>query len=191
MVARAVFLDRDGTINEEVGYLRSPSQVRLLAGAGEAVRLLKEAGWRVIIITNQSGIARGFIDDHILESIHTRLAEQLQDCGAAVDDILFCPHHPDDQCGCRKPETGLLDLARSRFDIDLTASWVVGDKAIDVELGKKAGCRTALVLTGYGPDQLRIANSPDLVAQDLREAAERIVQDVQSDARSVGEPDPE
>jgi histidinol-phosphate phosphatase family protein len=176
-MARAVFLDRDGTINEEVGYLRDPNLVRLLPGDGEAVRLLREAGWRVIVVTNQSAIARGYLDLQTLHAINSRLIAELQRWGATVDDILYCPHHPDDRCRCRKPNTGLIELAKSRFDIDLPASWVIGDQASDIQLGRNAGCRTILVLTGHGEENQNRANNPDLVVRDLREAAQRILRD--------------
>ncbi len=176
---RAVLMDRDGVLNEEVGYLRDPADLRLLSGAGEAVRLLNEAGIPVILVTNQSAIARGYLTVAGLDEIHRELGRQLAACGAHLDGIYYCPHHPDDGCSCRKPEPGLLKQAAAEHDLDLSRSFVVGDKGSDLEAGRRVGCRTVLVLTGYGQDesagQRRSVHPPDFIACDLLEAVRWIL----------------
>ncbi|MBI3977220.1 MAG: D-glycero-beta-D-manno-heptose-7-phosphate kinase [Chloroflexi bacterium] len=171
---RAVFLDRDGTINEDVRYLSRPEHFRLLPGAGEAIRLFNEAGWIVVVVTNQSAIARGLLDEPTLGLIHRRMVHELAAAGARVDAIFYCPHHPDDGCDCRKPRVGLIRQAQQRFDLDLSACWVVGDMPSDVELGRRAGCRTALVLGRMDAD--RVSDQPPTVlASDLLGAARHIL----------------
>jgi D-glycero-D-manno-heptose 1,7-bisphosphate phosphatase len=152
-----LFLDRDGTINTEVDFLRTPDEVHLLPGAARAIREANEAKLPVVVMTNQSGIARGYLTEDDLARVHNRLRELLAAEGAHVDAIEYCPHHPtagrppyDVECDCRKPGTGMLRRAADRLGIDLAASFVVGDRCVDMEAGTRAGCRTVLVLTGYG-----------------------------------------
>jgi histidinol-phosphate phosphatase family protein len=175
MTRRAVFLDRDGTINEEVNYLSDISQVKILPKSAEAIKLLNEHGFIIIIITNQSGVARGYFSEKTLKEIHNHLKSELQKDGAAVDAIYFCPHHPDDGCGCRKPTLGLIKKAVEDWNINLTSSFMVGDKLVDVETGKRAGCQTVLVLTGYGEKEAKEMEKsdthPDHIAKDLYQAA--------------------
>ena len=175
---RAVFLDRDGTVNVEVGYIRSRHDIQLIPGAAAAVRALNQADWLVIVITNQSGVGRGYLTAEELAAAHATLLEQVAAEGARIDAIFHCPHLPDDGCVCRKPEVALIRQAEQEFGIDLTASWVIGDKATDLELGRNAGCRAALVLTGYGLDSLGTIQpeQADLVAPDLFEAVRRILE---------------
>jgi len=149
---RAVFLDRDGVLIEDVGYLSEPGAVALLPGAAEAVAALRDAGWRVVVITNQSGVARGMLTEARLAEIHARLRELLAVEGAEIDGLYYCPHHPDGDveayrrsCDCRKPAPGLLRAAARELEIGLSASWMVGDKASDIAAGAAAGCRTVLV----------------------------------------------
>jgi len=178
LASRAVFLDRDGTINEEVNYLRQPEDLRLLPGAALAIRRLKEQGWLVIVITNQSGVARGYYTEGDVAAIHARLQADLAQAGSGVDAIYYCPHHPDAACACRKPGTRLFEQAARDFDLDLAASYVVGDKQSDLLPGKRLGCGTILVLTGYGRSELALAEQqgwqPDYVADDLYKAAQWI-----------------
>ena len=178
MANRAVFLDRDGTINEEVNYLRQPEDFRLLPGAALAIRLLREQGWLVIVITNQSGVARGYYTEGDVAAMHARLRADLAQAGSAVDAIYYCPHHPDAACACRKPGTLLFEQAARDFDLDLAASYVVGDKQSDLLPGQRLGCGTVLVLTGYGRRELALADQqgwqPDYVAADLYQAAQWI-----------------
>lgn len=153
----AVFLDRDGTLNEEVNYVRTPDDLHLIAGAGEAVRKLNNRGLVICVISNQSGVARGFLEEKDLVPIHAKLEEDLARSGASIDKIYYCPHHPtegippyDVVCECRKPKTGMLERGAAEFGIDPGDSFVVGDSMVDMQAGNAAGAKTVLVLTGYG-----------------------------------------
>jgi D-glycero-D-manno-heptose 1,7-bisphosphate phosphatase len=153
----AVFLDRDGTLIEEVNYLAHPDQVRLFAGAADAVRTLNARGVPVVVVTNQAGVARGYFPEARIAEVHARLDELLAAAGARVDGYYACPHHPDaaDEryrvaCGCRKPSPGLLRRAETELRLDLSRSCMIGDKESDLEAGARAGCRPILVRTGYG-----------------------------------------
>lgn len=157
MPREAVFLDRDGTLIEEVHYLADPDQVRLIPGAAEAVRALNGAGALVIVVTNQAGVARGYFPESRVAEVHERLSRLLAERGAKVDAYYHCPHHPTEgagayrgECACRKPKPGMLLTAARDFDIDLARSWMIGDKACDAGAGAAAGCRTLLVRTGHG-----------------------------------------
>ena len=147
---RIVLIDRDGTINVERNYLSDPAQIELLPGAAEGIRLLRELGLPVVVVTNQSGIGRGYFNLKRLEEIHKRLQKALKEQGAKVDAIYFCPHTPEDQCGCRKPSTGMADKAAKDFNADLSKSFVIGDNVCDIEIGKNIGATTILVRTGHG-----------------------------------------
>jgi D-glycero-D-manno-heptose 1,7-bisphosphate phosphatase len=157
----AVFIDRDGTINEDVGYLSSPDDLVIYPWASEAIRLINKAGLKAIVVTNQSGIARGLLSEADLELIHRRLREELSRQGAHIDGIYFCPHHPQIgnekyrmQCDCRKPAAGMLRVAAEEHRVDFNRSWLIGDKASDLESAARVGARAILVLTGYGPRTL-------------------------------------
>lgn len=169
----SVFLDRDGTVNVEVDYLDDPDDLRLIQGAGRAIRLLNEAGFYVILVTNQSAIGRGLFSTARLAEIHDELVRRLAAYDAQLDAIYICPHRPDEGCACRKPEPGLLQRAAKEHSLDLSRCFVVGDKASDLEAGRRVGCRTVLVLTGYGAEQRAACEAstlPDFVARDLSEA---------------------
>jgi len=174
----AVFLDRDGTICVLVEYMDDPDQVQLIPGAGEAIKRLNELGFLVVMITNQSALARGYFTEEVLDAIHERLARVLEKEGARIDAIYFCPHHPDDKCSCRKPQPGLVLTASKELKIDLGRSFMVGDKIDDVKAGKKAGCKGILVLTGYGAGELALRekwdSQPDHIADNLQGAEEWI-----------------
>lgn len=175
-----VFLDRDGTINEEVGYLNHLSRFRLIPRAAEGIRLLKEAGFAVVVVTNQSGIARGFFPASLVEEVHALMREKLAEEGAHLDGIYFCPHHPEEGCPCRKPKPGLVEQAARDLDLDLNRAFVVGDRYTDLLLARNIGARGVLVLTGYGRGELtyylpKLGLKPDLVAEDLFEAARKIL----------------
>ncbi len=180
-VRPAVFLDRDGTLVVEKGYLCRPGDVELIPGVGRALRELAEAGFLRVVVTNQSGVARGYFGRHAVAEVHEAIRRLLRARGADVDAWYVCPHHPafTGPCGCRKPETGLLDRAARDLGIDLARSWVVGDKVSDVELARRAGCRAALVRTGYGRrTEAELAASgrlPEVVADHLEEAVKRIL----------------
>ncbi len=144
---RAVFLDRDGTIARDVHYCRRSEDFEILPTVPEAIRLLNENGFKVVVITNQSGIARGYFTEETLAQIHQKMADELAKYGAWVDAIYYCPHHPDDGCQCRKPKTALFLKAAGEHNIDLKSSYVVGDMQMDIDAGKALGCKTVLVTT--------------------------------------------
>ena len=176
----AVFLDRDGTISEEVGYLNHVSRFRIFPFAPGAIRLLNSAKLAVIVVTNQSGLARGYFPESLVRTVHELMTEQLAAAGAHLDAIYYCPHASGDGCGCRKPRIGLLERASQEHGLDLRRSFVVGDRYDDIELAHRAGCRGVLLRTGYGEGELAWhaatwPAAPDFVARDLAEGAEWIV----------------
>lgn len=186
MRRRAVFLDRDGTMIEDVGYLSRVEDVRWFPCTADVIRLLNREGFLVCVTTNQAGIARGFYTEATLEDIHARMAATLDASGARVDGWFYCPHHPEasvpryrSACGCRKPAPGLIRQACERFDIDLAQSFVIGDKAADLGAARQAGARGILVRTGYGEALWRAHgdNVPDAahVAMDLMAAASWVI----------------
>jgi D-glycero-D-manno-heptose 1,7-bisphosphate phosphatase len=181
----AVFLDRDGVINEEMGYINHLSRFRLLPQAVPAIRRLNAAGLKVVMVTNQSGAARGYFPASLVEEIHTLLQKTLAAGGAHLDGVYACLHGPDEGCACRKPKPTLIEQAARDLDLDLSHSYLVGDRYKDIETAANAGVKGILVLTGYGQgeyDYLRAAQpvQPVLVAPDLEAAAEWILQDINS-----------
>ena len=157
---RAVFLDRDGTIIEEVGYLDRPERVELFPWTIDAVRVLNRAGLAVVLVSNQSGVARGFFTEAVVDAVHQRMADLLNEGGARIDAYYYCPHHPDGKvpryaqpCDCRKPGRGLVDRAVQELGIDPAKSFVVGDRWLDVALGRAVGAQSVLVRTGYGSSE--------------------------------------
>lgn len=176
MSERFAILDRDGTINEEVGYVLHPAEMKLLPGSAEAIRRLRELGLGVVVVTNQSPIGRGLLTEQRLGDIHDRLRDLLADEGASLDDIEFCPHTPEDGCACRKPGTEMVERAARALDFDPARSFVVGDHAGDMRLGNAVGAKTILVLTGHGSEECDdAAPFADHVADDLL-GATRIVE---------------
>jgi len=179
-----IFLDRDGTINQEVDYLRSPDDLHLLEGAAAGIRELNQCGCRVFVITNQSGIARGLLTEQQLDAIHQKLRTELKAENAYLDAIYYCPHHPEGnppyrmECDCRKPNTGMIDRAIKEFQIDTGQSFVVGDRLLDIQTGKNVGAQTILVLTGYGKQELQYCRDHnvqiDFVAENLYDAVTHI-----------------
>jgi len=182
MKNRAIFLDRDGTLNDEVGFITDPIQFRLYDFAAEAVRLINERGWRAIVVTNQSGIARGFYDEALLARIHDQMVSSLETAGARIDAIYFCPHHPEAGsppyrviCDCRKPEPGMIERAAREFDLRLPDCFVIGDRYSDVALAHAANARGVLLLSGHGQieyenDRDAWPRGPDHVAKNLLDA---------------------
>jgi histidinol-phosphate phosphatase family protein len=170
MAESAVFLDRDGTMNKDVPYCSRPEDFHLFPGTARAVRLLNEHGYKVIVITNQSGIARGYFTEEMLGSIHQEMLNQLAKENARIDAIYYCPHHPDDNCECRKPKPKMILQAATEHDIDLRRSFMVGDKPLDVALGQNAGCRTVLIPSDPADTESEPC-SPDYIAPDLYKAA--------------------
>ncbi|HEX8458407.1 MAG TPA: HAD family hydrolase [Pyrinomonadaceae bacterium] len=183
---RAVFIDRDGTISEEVGYVNHPTRYRVFPYAAEAVRRLNEAGWLAVLVTNQAGVARGYFTEDVIGAVHALLAEELARGGARLDAVYYCPHHPTVgeppyrfDCDCRKPRPGLIRRAADDLSIDVSRSWMVGDRYSDTELARNAGARAALVLSGYGRGEWEYQRAawrhkPDLVAENLLEAVRTI-----------------
>jgi D-glycero-D-manno-heptose 1,7-bisphosphate phosphatase len=169
---RFVVLDRDGTVIVERHYLSAPEQVDLIPGVANGLQQLREMGLGLVLITNQSGLGRGFFDESRLDAIHERLRELLRAEGIYLDGIYVCPHKPEDDCLCRKPKTGLLDLAARELGFDRQTSFVIGDKPCDIELGQRAGATTLLVLTGYGTQALiERTITADYTVASLSEAA--------------------
>ncbi len=182
----AVFLDRDGTINEEVGYLSSLEKLRIFPNSFEAIRLINESNMLAVVITNQSGVARGYFDEDFVRSIHLRINEFLQEKGGCIDRFYFCPHHPTEgkgrylkSCDCRKPEPGMLIRASEELDIDLSRSYMVGDTAKDIELAERVGAKGILVKTGYGKDVMFSDIRPVYITEDILDAVKWIMKDRQ------------
>lgn len=178
----AIFMDRDGTINEEVGYLSRLEQLKLYPGASKAIRMINEAGMKAVVVTNQSGVARGFFTEAFVDTVHRRINEMLRTDGAHIDGFYYCPHHPDGQepynkvCDCRKPATGLLVQASEELDINLTRSWIIGDTLKDIDAGKKAGVRGILVKTGYGQN-IVVTDNPVHIAENILDAVQWIMRE--------------
>ena len=172
---KAAFIDRDGTINANIGYIDNPDSFKMHSGVAEGIKLLNKDGFKVIIITNQSGIARGFFSEETLDKIHDKMKTELSDKGAKIDAIYYCPHHPDDKCDCRKPEAGLLEKAIRDFDIDIDESFIIGDRMLDVEAGHKVGIKTVLVPENKEKVAIEMKNSrvdPDFICDDFITGAE-------------------
>jgi histidinol-phosphate phosphatase family protein len=170
----------------DVKYCDNPDLVQLLPGAAEGLRSLKRAGFRIVIVTNQSGIGRGYFDVQTLEKIHDRLRSELRKKGADYDAIYYCPHTPEDDCNCRKPKPGLFLKAASELNIDLALSYTLGDRNLDVEAGRAAGTRTILVSNNsrrLGPE---LGSTPDFVVGDLHEAANVIISSVKAPSAKTG-----
>jgi D-glycero-D-manno-heptose 1,7-bisphosphate phosphatase len=185
MTGRFVLLDRDGTINQEVDHLDRVDQVALIPGAAEAMRRLSSAGLGLVVLTNQANVARGLLPADRLEEIHARLTRLLSDEGVRLDGLYVCPHAPEDGCDCRKPKAGLALRAATDHGFRLDDSFVVGDHAADMGLGRAIGAVTILVRTGHGEDELKTGAGAqaDHVVADLSEAAGVVLDSVVSEVR--------
>ena len=178
---RAVFLDRDGTINIEKEYLYLAKDFEFIPGVVEAIQLLNQAGVMVVVVTNQSGVARGYYTEDDVVNLHRHIARELELSGVHIDAWLFCPHHPTGrgsyalQCNCRKPLPGMLHEAAERYDINLEESTMIGDKQADIEAGQAAGCHTILVRTGYGASEEQKLESETVVCDDLLSAVKYLL----------------
>ncbi|NVM34393.1 MAG: D-glycero-beta-D-manno-heptose 1,7-bisphosphate 7-phosphatase [Candidatus Lokiarchaeota archaeon] len=172
---KAIFLDRDGVINKEVSYLSDPENFEFIEGSIEALKILKQKKFLLIIITNQAGIARGFFTEETLTAIHDKMNYILKKNNIQLDDIYYCPHHPKftGSCDCRKPNPGMILKAQFKHNIDLTKSYMVGDTLNDIQTGIVARCKTVLVLTGYGNEEQKKIGiiTPDMIFKNLREFA--------------------
>jgi len=187
-VRPTVFLDRDGTINEQLGYINHISRFVLLPGVGQAMSLLNKNNYIVVVTSNQSGVARGYFPIELVKETNELMKRELTEDDAYVDGIYFCPHHPDGllpeysrECTCRKPDTGLIKKARSELDIDMKRSYVIGDRWLDIEFAHNANLPGILVLTGYGKGELENIvpyekTKPIFVAEDLLRAARWILE---------------
>lgn len=181
---KAVFLDRDGTINVEKNYLYRPEDFEFITNAPEAIALLNRHDYLVIVVSNQAGVARGYYGEDDVRALHCYLNEELKQYGAHIDAFYYCPHHPEAgigkykvQCHCRKPETGMLEQACRDFPIDATASWMIGDNRGDILAGNRFGLKTVLVKTGYGRRLIEEGfDSSDYTAEDLFAAANMILE---------------
>lgn len=183
----AVFVDRDGTINEQMGYINHVSRFTFLPGTAEAIKLLNIHRFLVIVISNQSGVARGYFPIELVNEVHCRMKTMLEKEGAWVDAVYFCPHHPSGNvaeyrkaCDCRKPATGMVRKAIDRFDIDLKSSYVIGDRLSDIEMAERLDLKGILVRTGYGRGEIEhlLPGStlrPVYIADDLLEAVKWII----------------
>jgi len=176
MAGKAVFLDRDGTIARNAHYCCREEDFEILPTVPQAIRLLNQHGFKVIVVTNQSAIARGYLTEEKLFQIHQYMEDELAKCGAHIDAIYYCPHHPDDGCQCRKPKPALLFRAAKKLGIDLSRSYAIGDGEIDIQAGRAASCRTVRVTTGSDVEK-EVAESSDYIADTLLAAAEWIVKD--------------
>lgn len=185
----AVFIDRDGTISEEVGYLNHIDRLKLIKGVPAAIRLLNKNGLKVIVVTNQAGVAKGYFPEELILKVHERLKKLLLKSDAHLDEIYYCPHHPDSKddryrkiCSCRKPEPGMIKMAAEELNIDIKKSYVVGDKLSDVSLAHRVGAKGILVLTGYGKGEIehwkdKWKKSPEYIARNLHDAVKWILSD--------------
>lgn len=189
----AVFLDRDGTINEQMGYINHISRFHLLPDAAKAIKLLNDNNIPVVVVSNQSGLARGYFPEELLDEVHARMNELLAREGAAIDGLYVCPHHPEAKqekyrrdCNCRKPKTGMLLQAAKELNLDLAGSFLVGDRWSDLKCARQAGCTPVLVLTGYGRGDYQYIGpgqdiQPAFVAETLLDAVTWILQRIDRD----------
>lgn len=178
---RVIFLDRDGVINQDSPeYIKNWDEFKFLPGSLDALRLLSQAGYGLIVTTNQSIINRGWVPQSVLDHTHSQMCASVAEAGGRIDDIFFCPHRPDENCACRKPKHGMILKAQQRYGLDLTDTIMIGDSAKDILSGRNAGCgNTILVQTGNGPTALEELRSqgiaPDFIAADLLDAARLIL----------------
>ncbi len=184
MPSKAVFLDRDGTLNEDPGYIGNPDDVKLFPGTEEALFRLKKSGFKLIVISNQSGISRGILTESSVKKVNLRINEFLKDYKVQIDAFYYCPSHPDfsseEECKCRKPSPDLVFLASKEFNVDLSKSFFIGDSVSDIECGFNSGLMTILVKTGYGKEALSILQKenkmPSFVAENILDAGNYIIQ---------------
>ncbi len=189
----AVFLDRDGTVNEEMGYINHPDRFVLLPGAAAAIRRINQSGLKAVVVTNQSGVARGYFPVDLMDEVHEKMSRLLEEEGAFLDGIYTCIHGPPGEgefqgCDCRKPAIGLIKQAARELELDPKSCYVVGDRFKDIEMARNAGAKAILVLTGYGKGELEFFGASckaqaDFVAKDLGEAVDWILADLPSNSK--------
>ncbi len=183
----AFFLDRDGTVAEEVGYMNHVTRFRLYPFAAEAIQKIREAGFAAVVVTNQAGVARGYFPEELIQTVHDKMVRELSASGARLDGVYYCPHHPRageppyrKKCHCRKPRPGMIEQAVRELDITLDGSVVVGDRYTEIQMAHDLGLKGALVLTGYGRGDYEFQSKqwprpPDWVAEDLLDAVKKII----------------
>ncbi len=188
----AVFIDRDGTMSEEVGYVNHISRFKLLPNTARAIKLFNEAEILAIVATNQAGVARGYFEESLINTVHEKMRALLAESGAHLDAVYYCPHHPAAgkppyraNCECRKPAPGMILKAAEEFSIDLKRSYMIGDKISDIEFGQKLGLKSVMVMTGYGLGEYEHQRAewktmPDHISLNLLDAAEWIIADIKS-----------
>jgi D,D-heptose 1,7-bisphosphate phosphatase len=174
-MAEAVFIDRDGVINVDYGYVHRVEDFEFIPGSVQALKRLSRSDYNIIVITDQSGIGKGYYTKDDLVAVHAYMEQELDKQGIKVDAIYYCDHAPEDNCDCRKPKVKNLEKAARDFSLDLSRCWLIGDKTRDIQTGKNAGCRTILVMTGKGGSDKDFEVRPDVVAKDLKEAVGRIL----------------
>lgn len=189
MMNKAIFLDRDGTLNYDYGYIKDPSEIKLFQEVETSLKLLKNYNFKLIIVSNQSGVARGFLSITQANLINKHLQEELSKFDVFIDEIYICPHYAEGKikryvkdCSCRKPKPGMLLKAKDKFSLDFSQSFLIGDKISDIGAGFNVGCKTVLVLTGYGKEELERQEQwlyqPDYIANNLYSAASWIISHV-------------
>ena len=181
-----IFLDRDGTINEEMGYINHVDRFKVFPFVAESIKILKSIGFKVIVVTNQSGIARGYFGEDLLNKVHQKLNAHLLENGTQLDGIYYCPHHPTEgnteytqECNCRKPNTGMVEKAVKEHKVDLKSSYMIGDRFKDMIFARKLNLKSGFVLTGYGKgeyekDRIKWPFMPDIIADNLKEITLKI-----------------
>ena len=184
----AIFLDRDGTINEEMGYINHIDRFKIFPFVAESIKIFRKNGFKTIVVTNQSGVARGYFTEELLNKVHTKLANFLEENGTKLDGIYYCPHHPSEgtgryklECNCRKPKTGLIEIAAQEHDIDLKKSYMIGDRYKDMKFAQNLNIKSGFVLTGYGKGEYEHQKQtwsymPDIIAKNLKEMAQKITE---------------
>ena len=183
MALKAVFIDKDGTLIPDIPYNVDPALITLSPGAGATLARLKRRGYLLIVVSNQSGVARGLFPESALDGVRQRIGDLLAEAGAALDGFSYCPHHPDGtvkryarECGCRKPKAGMLTGAAKAFGIDLSRSWMIGDITADSEAGNRAGCRTILIEKPYDPIvEVNDRSRPDYIVRDWQAVGQIIL----------------
>jgi D-glycero-D-manno-heptose 1,7-bisphosphate phosphatase len=192
MTSGAVFLDRDGTINEEMGYINHPSRFVIFPFVAASIKIINQLGLKVIIVTNQSGIARGYFNEELVQDIHVHLISEMKLAGAKIDDIYYCPHHPQSsnkkfgiECHCRKPKPGMIQKAIQDHNLDLEQSYMVGDRYKDIVFARNLKIRSGFVLTGYGRGEYEFQKTqweymPDIIGENLLEVINKIEVEVKN-----------
>ena len=179
---KAIFMDRDGTVSEEIGYMYHTGLYKPFPWTGPAIRKINESGMKAVLITNQSGIERGYFPESLVHEVHEILNAELARHGAKLDGVYFCPHHPETGCDCRKPRPGMLLRAQEELGIDLAQSYMIGDRYLDVDAAYAAGAKSILVMTGNGRTEYQkytdLPQQPHFIAENLLQAVESIISGV-------------